>query len=107
MKAVRKHVKEQWILLYIGRWLKAPFQTEKGEIILRTAGTPQGGVISPNSRGTESHPARMDELFWQVQSFGNETHARLRAKTPDKVGYVQVQEFPRTPSKSRRMAMPS
>lgn len=47
MKAVRKHVKEQWILLYIERWLKAPFQTETGEIIPRTAGTPQGGVISP------------------------------------------------------------
>ena len=47
MKAVRKHVKEPWILLYIERWLKAPFQTETGEIIPRIAGTPQGGVISP------------------------------------------------------------
>jgi len=47
MKAVRKHVKEPWILLYIERWLKAPFQTESGETIPRTAGTPQGGVISP------------------------------------------------------------
>lgn len=47
MRAVRQHVKERWILLYIGRWLKAPFQTEAGEIIPRTAGTPQGGVISP------------------------------------------------------------
>lgn len=47
MRAVRKHVKERWILLYIERWLKAPFQTETGETIPRTAGTPQGGVISP------------------------------------------------------------
>jgi RNA-directed DNA polymerase len=47
MKAVRKHVKERWILLYIERWLKAPFQTENGEIIPRVSGTPQGGVISP------------------------------------------------------------
>jgi len=47
MRAVRKHVKERWILLYIERWLKAPFQTETGEIIPRMAGTPQGGVISP------------------------------------------------------------
>lgn len=31
----------------IERWLKAPFQTKTGETILRTAGTPQGGVISP------------------------------------------------------------
>ena len=47
MKAVRKHTSEKWILLYVERWLKAPFQTEDGEIIMRTAGTPQGGVISP------------------------------------------------------------
>jgi len=47
MKAVRKHVKEPWILLYIERWLKAPFQTETGETIPRIGGTPQGGVISP------------------------------------------------------------
>jgi RNA-directed DNA polymerase len=47
MRAVRKHVKERWILLYIERWLKAPFQTEAGEKIPRIAGTPQGGVISP------------------------------------------------------------
>jgi group II intron reverse transcriptase/maturase len=40
MRAMRKHVKERWILLYIERWLKAPFQTEAGEIIPRTAGTP-------------------------------------------------------------------
>lgn len=47
MRAARKHVKERWILLYIERWLKAPFQTETGETVPRTAGTPQGGVISP------------------------------------------------------------
>ncbi|MCR5088862.1 MAG: group II intron reverse transcriptase/maturase [Oscillospiraceae bacterium] len=46
MKAVRKHVKEPWILLYIERWLKAPF-SQKGTLIERMAGTPQGGVISP------------------------------------------------------------
>ncbi|MDQ7096378.1 hypothetical protein REC12_22545, partial [Desulfosporosinus sp. PR] len=74
---------EQWILLYIERWLKAPFQMETGEIISRTAGTPQ--VIS---------------------SLSNETYVRLRAKAPDKVGYVQVQKFSWTPSESRRMASP-
>src|SRR6185436_13634493 len=26
MKAVRTHIKESWILLYIGRWLVAPFE---------------------------------------------------------------------------------
>ena len=47
MKAVRKHVQKKWILLYIERWLKAPFQWIDGRTEPRTAGTPQGGVISP------------------------------------------------------------
>lgn len=46
MRAVEKHTKVEWIKLYIKRWLKAPFQTNKG-IKERTSGTPQGGVISP------------------------------------------------------------
>jgi group II intron reverse transcriptase/maturase len=47
MKAVRYHVKERWMLLYIERWLTAPFQTEDGQRVPRDQGTPQGGVISP------------------------------------------------------------
>lgn len=47
MKAVRKHVKEDWILLYIERWLTAPFETAEGVSVPRERGTPQGGVISP------------------------------------------------------------
>jgi len=47
MKAVCKHTQNKWIQLYIRRWLKAPMQKAKGEIIERTCGTPQGGVISP------------------------------------------------------------
>ena len=47
MKAVRRHVQEPWILLYIERWLKAPFALEEGTEEPRKAGTPQGGVISP------------------------------------------------------------
>ena len=35
------------MLLYIERWLKAPMQLEDEGIVARTAGTPQGGVISP------------------------------------------------------------
>lgn len=45
MKAVKLHTKEPWILLYIERWLKAPFIVGN-ERIERTSGTPQGGVIS-------------------------------------------------------------
>lgn len=47
MKAVRLHVKEDWLVLYIQRWLTAPFVKGDGEVINRTSGTPQGGVISP------------------------------------------------------------
>ena len=46
MKAVRKHVHEKWVLLYIERWLKAPMNRD-GQDIPREKGTPQGGVISP------------------------------------------------------------
>lgn len=47
MRAVKKHTKEKWVLLYVERWLKAPVQLLDGEIEARTMGTPQGGVISP------------------------------------------------------------
>jgi len=46
LKAVRKHVKCAWALLYIERWLTAPMEQD-GKRIERTRGTPQGGVISP------------------------------------------------------------
>jgi RNA-directed DNA polymerase len=47
MRAVKRHVSEKWILLYIERWLKVPYETEKGERTERTMGAPQGAVISP------------------------------------------------------------
>lgn len=47
LKAVRRHTDCAWVLLSIERWLKAPVQMEDGSIVPRTAGTPQGGVISP------------------------------------------------------------
>jgi len=47
LKAVRRHTDCAWGLLYIERWLKAPVQMEDGGVVPRTAGTPQGGVISP------------------------------------------------------------
>jgi group II intron reverse transcriptase/maturase len=46
-KAVRAHIKDNWILLYIGRWLRAPFETAQGARLTRDRGTPQGGVVSP------------------------------------------------------------
>lgn len=47
MKAVKHHVSDQWILLYVTRWLTAPIQDAKGECQPRLAGVPQGGVVSP------------------------------------------------------------
>lgn len=47
MKAVYKHCKEKWILLYIERWLKAAVQHRNGVVEQSQRGTPQGGVISP------------------------------------------------------------
>ncbi len=47
LKAVRTHIKDRWILLYLERWLTAPFETAEGEQLPRQRGTPQGGVVSP------------------------------------------------------------
>jgi len=47
MKALRLHCKEDWVLLYIQRWLIAPLQQEDGSLTPRDKGTPQGGVVSP------------------------------------------------------------
>jgi len=47
MKAVQRHVREKWLLLYIERWLKSPGIDGRKEQVERSCGTPQGGVISP------------------------------------------------------------
>jgi len=47
LSAVRRHTNCPWVLLYIERWLKVPVQMEDGSVVPRTAGTPQGGVVSP------------------------------------------------------------
>lgn len=48
MKAVERHVPEQWVKMYIRRWLESPAQQSDGTLIQKEGqGTPQGGVISP------------------------------------------------------------
>ena len=47
LRAVRRHTDEQWILLYVERWLKAPLQQTDGTQVHRDRGTPQGSTISP------------------------------------------------------------
>jgi len=47
MRAVKKHVPETWVRLYIQRWLESSVELPTGEQQKRSCGTPQGGVISP------------------------------------------------------------
>lgn len=47
LRALRRHTDCAWALLYVERWLKAPMQREDGTLEPRSAGTPQGGVVSP------------------------------------------------------------
>jgi group II intron reverse transcriptase/maturase len=47
LKAVRKHIKDRWALLYIERWLRVPAVTPEGQLIERHKGVPQGSVIGP------------------------------------------------------------
>lgn len=47
MKAVRRHTRCRWEVLYIERWLRAEVQLPDGTVQSPDRGTPQGGVISP------------------------------------------------------------
>jgi RNA-directed DNA polymerase len=47
LRAVRKHCRTPWVLLYIERWLTVPMVLQDGTQVARTRGTPQGGVVSP------------------------------------------------------------
>lgn len=66
MRAVRFHTDNPWVNLYIERWLKVPVQTADGELVERTAGTPQGGVISPLLANLFLHHALDD---WLVRHY--------------------------------------
>ena len=50
MCAVQKHTEIKWVILYIERWLKASMQLEDGTLVERSKGTPQGGVITPQTQ---------------------------------------------------------
>lgn len=47
LRAVGRHVKDRWAVMYIERWLKAPFVQADGRLIPRSKGVPQGSVIGP------------------------------------------------------------
>jgi RNA-directed DNA polymerase len=46
-KALLRHTEDNWIIMYVNRWLKVPYQTKEGELIPRHKGVPQGSVIGP------------------------------------------------------------
>ncbi len=68
LKAVRTHTDCPWVLLYIERWLKAPVQRAGGCVMPRTAGTPQGGVVSPTLANLFLHHA-FD--MWMARTYPN------------------------------------
>lgn len=47
MKALTYYCKDNWVLLYVKRWLKAGIMQQNGTYVNSLTGTPQGGVISP------------------------------------------------------------
>lgn len=47
MKAVECHITERWVIMYIERWMKVPYQTADGVLHERIMGVPQGSVIGP------------------------------------------------------------
>ena len=46
-KLLGRHISENWVLMYLDRWLCAPIEEPDGTQRKRDQGTPQGGVVSP------------------------------------------------------------
>ena len=47
LRALEQHTDQKWILLYVERWLKVPYEKFSGEKIEREKGVAQGSVIGP------------------------------------------------------------
>ena len=47
IRALRRHCSDDWVGLYIKRWLTVPVKMPDGSLLERDKGTPQGGVVSP------------------------------------------------------------
>ena len=74
MKAVRKHTGNPWVILYIERWLKAPFQMPNGAVVERTKGTPQGGICKASHMPPYAKQATMQRDVLEPMVF---SHCRL------------------------------
>lgn len=73
LKAVRKHVKDAWAVLYIERWLRAPAVTVDGQTVQRHKGVPQGSVVGPVLMNLYMHYA-FDA--WMQRSYPQHPFAR-------------------------------
>jgi len=92
MKAVSKHVKINWALLYIERWLKAPMQCKDGTLLTREKGTPQGGVVSPLLANLFMHYAfdewlRVNHPFIPFERFADD--AVLHCKSEKQADFIR------------------
>ena len=47
IRALERHVKCRWAMMYIKRWLSVPYQLKDGTQVERTKGVPQGSVVGP------------------------------------------------------------
>lgn len=91
LRAVRKHAKDGWVVLYIERWLTAPAQDEKGCLVARPKGTPQGGVISPLLANLFLHYAFdqwMERQHPQVAFERYADDAIVHCRTQDEAGQI-------------------
>jgi len=62
LKAVRSHIKERWILLYLERWLTAPFETAGGSKCRGNAVPHRaGGFTDPDESVHALHVRPLDE----------------------------------------------
>jgi len=66
VKAVRAHLDQPWVILYVQRWLTAPLQMPDGTQAERDRGTPQGSAVSPVLANLFLHYA-FD--MWMVREF--------------------------------------
>jgi len=73
LKAVARHTDQNWVLLYVKRWLVAPLQQQDGTLAARDRGTPQGSSISPVLANLYLHYA-FD--MWLVRTFPAVTFER-------------------------------
>ena len=70
IRAVKKHAKEQWMVLYIERWLKAPVQEEDGQLPL--IGGWRSGIRSCRLSVSPMMPSCIAGRKWRLRRFGQQ-----------------------------------